>query len=214
MLWSSQIADDLEMNQAERSQHEEHRAAIYQRVLQEGVLFAQPFSETDSAPAAGKAAFGTTAKIVEGGYLVNGIKHFASLAGAADYYSLVCSVIAKGQEVTPRDALFLAIPADSPGVEVFGDWDVIGMRPTDSRSLRFDNVFVTENNRLLPPGVYYQAALNWPHMFITLAPSYLGLAQAAFEFTVAYLRGEIEGAPFAGSARHSPAKQLAVAEMR
>ena len=51
-------------------------------------------------------------------------------------------------------------------------------------------------------------------MFITIAPSYPGLAQAAFEFTVAYLRGEIEGAPSAGSARRSSAKQLAVAEMR
>ena len=215
MLWSSQMADDLEMSRAERSQHEQYRAAIYQKVLQEGALFAQPFSEPDSAAARGKAAFSTTAKMVEGGYRVSGIKHFASLAGAADYYSLVCSVVPKGQEPTPKDTLFLAVPANSEGVEVFGDWDVIGMRPTDSRSLRFDNVFVAENHRLLPPGAYYQAALDWPHMFITLAPSYLGLAQAAFEFTVAYLRGEIEGAPLAASsARRSAAKQLAVAEMR
>ena len=53
---------------------------------------------------------------------------------------------------------------------------------------------------LMPRGLYYQAALRWPHMFLTLCPTYLGIAQAAFDFTVAYLRGEVPGAP-PGAAR-------------
>jgi hypothetical protein len=42
----------------------------------------------------------------------------------------------------------------------------------------------------------------------------LGIARAAFEFTVSYLRGEVPGGPPAGAARQSPQKQMAVAEMR
>ncbi len=214
MLWSNQMADDLDMPDAERELHEKRRAGIYAKVVEEGALFAQPFSEPNSAAAAGKAAFGTTATPVEGGYIVNGMKHFASLSGAADYYGLVCTLDKEGEEPTPKNTMFLAVPSKADGVEIFGSWNVMGMRPTDSRSLKFENVFVPADSTVLPSGIYYQAALNWPHMFMTLSPTYLGLSHAVLEFTIGYLRGEIEGAPPAGAARHSPAKQMAVAEMR
>ena len=64
----------------------------------------------------------------------------------------------------------------------------------------------------MPPGVYFQAATRWPHMFLTLAPTYMGLAQAAYDFTVRYLRGEQPGTP-AVKRRMYPTKQIAVAEM-
>lgn len=214
MLWSAQMADDLEMPDEERELHEKRRAGIYDKVVNEGALFAQPFSEPNSAAAAGKAAFGTTATPVDGGYRVNGMKHFASLSGAASHFGLVCTLEQDGVEPTPKNTMFLAVPSKADGVEIFGDWNVMGMRPSDSRSIKFDDVFISAENTVLPTGIYYQAALKWPHMFMTLSPTYLGLSHAVFEFTVGYLRGEIEGAPPAGSARHSPAKQMAVAEMR
>ena len=46
--------------------------------------------------------------------------------------------------------------------------------------------------------------MRWPHMFLTLSPTYLGLAQAAYDFTVRYLRG---------GRRSSVVKQLVVAWM-
>jgi alkylation response protein AidB-like acyl-CoA dehydrogenase len=107
----------------------------------------------------------------------------------------------------------LAVPADAAGAEVFGTWDPLGMRGTVSRSLRFRDVFVPEDHLMMPRGTYYRAAVAWPHMFLTLCPTYLGIARAAFEFTVGYLRGEVEGAP-RPALRRSPTKQLAVAEMR
>lgn len=214
MLWATQMSDDLDMPDDVRAAHNERRVGLYRRVVEDGALFAQPFSEPDSAAAAGKAAFGTMAKPVDGGYVVNGMKHFASLSGAATHYGLVCTLDQDGIEPTPKSTMFLAVPADADGVSIFGDWDVMGMRPTDSRSLKFENVFVPDDLTMLPMGIYYQAAVHWPHMFMTLTPTYLGLAHAVFAFTVDYLRGEVAGAPPAGAARHSPAKQMAVAEMR
>ncbi|MFL5220368.1 MAG: acyl-CoA dehydrogenase family protein, partial [Microvirga sp.] len=51
------------------------------------------------------------------------------------------------------------------------------------------------------------------HMFLTLSPTYIGLAQAAYDFTVKYLRGEAPGTPPV-KRRVYPTKQIAVAEMR
>ena len=65
---------------------------------------------------------------------------------------------------------------------------------------------------LMPRGVYYQAATGWPHMFLTLSPTYLGLAHAAYDFTVRYLRGEVPGTPPV-KRRMYATKQIAVAQM-
>ena len=101
----------------------------------------------------------------------------------------------------------------APGVSVVGDWDPLGMRGTVSRTLLLKDVFVPEEEMLMPRGVYYRAATSWPHMFLTLSPTYMGLAQAAYDFTVAYLRGELPGMPPV-KRRMYPTKQIAVAEMR
>jgi len=213
MLWPGPMVDDLPLPDADRAAHERRRARMYERVLADGAIFAQPFSEPQSAAAAGQAPFGTTARPVDGGFVVSGTKHFASLAGAAHFYGLLCTEERPGQPPDVKDTVYLAVPADAPGAEVFGPWDPLGMRGTVSRSLRFTEVFVPEDHLLMPRGVYYRAAVSWPHMFMTLCPTFLGIAQAAFDFTVGYLRGEVPGAP-GPALRRSPSKQLAVAEMR
>ena len=87
------------------------------------------------------------------------------------------------------------------------------MRGTVSRTLLLEDVFVPEDAQLMPRGVYYQAASRWPHMFMTLSPTYMGIAQAAYDFTVAYLRGEVPRLPPV-KRRMFPTKQLGVAQMR
>ncbi|MCB1815231.1 MAG: acyl-CoA dehydrogenase family protein, partial [Candidatus Competibacteraceae bacterium] len=44
-LWSGALADDLEMNAAQRAAHEQRRALHYQRIVRDGAIYAQPFSE-------------------------------------------------------------------------------------------------------------------------------------------------------------------------
>jgi len=209
-LWTGRLADDLDMTPAQRSEHEGYRKLHFQRIVQDGKLYAQPFSE-GSAAAAGKAPFGTLAAKVEGGWVVNGKKIFASLSGAADYYGTLCTE--DKPERSLRDTLYLAIPADAQGFSIVGDWDPLGMRGTVSRTLVMKDVFVPDGGQLMPRGVYFQAASRWPHMFATLSPTYMGIAQAAYDFTVQYLRGEVAGTPPV-KRRMYPTKQIAVAEMR
>ncbi|HXV06509.1 MAG TPA: acyl-CoA dehydrogenase family protein [Burkholderiales bacterium] len=208
-LWTGALADALTMTRQQRAEHERCRQLHFARVVEQGKLYAQPFSE-GSAAAAGRAPFGTLAAKVEGGWRVNGKKIFASLAGAADYYGVLCTEDKPDRSL--RDTLYLAISAQAPGFSIVGDWDPLGMRGTVSRTLLMQDVFVPDSAQLMPPGVYFQAASRWPHMFATLSPTYMGIAQAAYDFTVQYLRGEAPGTPPV-KRRMYPTKQVAVAQM-
>lgn len=211
-LWTGLLTEDLEMDAATRALHRERRAKHYANILERGAVFSQPFSEGGAA-AAGTVAFGTTATPVEGGFRINGKKIFASLSGHADCYGILCTEAHGEEKLSRRDTLYLAVPKDAPGVSVEGDWDPLGMRGTVSRNLIFRDVFVSSDAALMPPGLYFQAASRWPHMFMTLTPTYMGLAQAAYDFCVRYLRGEQPGTPPV-KRRMYPTKQIAVAEMR
>lgn len=211
-MWTGVLADGIPMTEAQRAEHVARRELHFQRIVHDGALYAQPFSE-GSAAAAGRAPFGTTAKKVDGGWRINGRKIFASLSGAADYYGILCTEDVEGKDPDPRDTMYISVPATSEGLSISGDWDPLGMRGTVSRNLTFKDVFVSDAEQLMPRGIYFVGAQTWPAMFFTLAPTYLGLANAAYDFTVQYLRGEVPGEPPV-KRRQYPTKQIAVAQMR
>lgn len=211
-MWTGVLADGIPMTETQRAEHAARRKLHFRRIVDQGAVYAQPFSE-GSAAAAGRAPFGTTAKKVDGGWLINGRKIFASLSGAADYYGILCTEDVEGKDPDPRDTMYISVPATSEGLAISGDWDPLGMRGTVSRNLTFKDVFVSDAEQLMPRGIYFVGAQTWPAMFFTLAPTYLGLANAAYDFTVQYLRGEVPGEPPV-KRRQYPTKQIAVAQMR
>lgn len=211
-MWTGVLADGIAMSEEQRAEHAARRKLHFARIVNEGKLYAQPFSE-GTAAAAGRAPFGTTAKKVEGGWLINGRKIWASLSGAADYYGVLCTEDKGDQHPDARDTLYISVPATSAGFSISGDWDPLGMRGTVSRNLTFKDVFVSDDEQLMPRGIYFRGAQTWPAMFFTLSPTYLGVANAAYDFTVQYLRGEVPGEPPI-KRRQFPTKQITVAQMR
>ncbi len=211
-MWTGVLADGIAMTDAQRAEHVKRRELHFGRIVNDGAIYAQPFSE-GSAAAAGRAPFGTTAKKVEGGWLINGRKIFASLSGAANYYGVLCTEDKSDEHPDARDTLYISVPATAAGFSISGDWNPLGMRGTVSRNLHFKDVFVSDDEQLMPRGIYFKGAQTWPAMFFTLAPTYLGLANAAYDFTVQYLRGEVQGEPPV-KRRMYPTKQIAVAQMR
>ena len=89
MLMMGGVADALPMPAPFRERHEKLRAAKFREVVERGVFYGQPHSEpaehgeTDTKLSMGGRRFGTTARKVDGGYVLNGRKFFVSLAGAA-----------------------------------------------------------------------------------------------------------------------------------
>lgn len=211
-MWTGVLADGIPMDDTQRVEHATRRQLHFRRIVQEGALYAQPFSE-GTAAAAGRAPFGTTARKIDGGWLINGRKIWASLSGAADYYGVLCTEEVEGKDPDPRDTLYISVPATSEGFSISGEWDPLGMRGTVSRNLAFKDVFVSDDEQLMPRGIYFKGAQTWPAMFFTLSPTYLGVANAAYDFTVQYLRGEVPGEPPV-KRRQFATKQIAVAQMR
>lgn len=211
-MWTGVLADGIPMDETQRAEHAARRQLHFRRIVQDGALYAQPFSE-GTAAAAGRAPFGTTARKVDGGWMINGRKIWASLSGAADYYGVLCTEEVEGKDPDPRDTLYISVPATAEGFSISGEWDPLGMRGTVSRNLAFKDVFVSDDEQLMPRGIYFKGAQTWPAMFFTLSPTYLGVANAAYDFTVQYLRGEVPGEPPV-KRRQFPTKQIAVAQMR
>ena len=211
-MWTGVLADGIDMTPEQRAEHAVRRNLHFGRIVNDGAIYAQPFSE-GTAAAAGRAPFGTTAKKVDGGWLINGRKIWASLSGAADYYGVLCTEDKGDQHPDARDTLYISVPAASEGFSISGEWDPLGMRGTVSRNLAFKDVFVSDAEQLMPRGIYFKGAQTWPAMFFTLSPTYLGVANAAYDFTVQYLRGEVPGEPPI-KRRQFPTKQITVAQMR
>ena len=213
MLMMGPIADGMAMAPAVRERHEQLRAVKYREVIEQGAFYGQPHSEpvehgeTDTTLAVGGRRFGTTARKVDGGYVVNGRKFFVSLADSAPHYAT--PAIRLGDEPWIERTLYLKVPKDAPGVSFPGDWDPMGMRATVSRDMVLDNVFVPDDAEVLPPGVFGAMYNAFPHLFITFSAVFLGLAQAAYDGAISYMTGQLPGAP----AQHPGAKGPAVAEM-
>ena len=214
MLMMGVLADDFEMPPDVRERHEELRARRYREVIEHGVFYGQPHSERVEAGDAdqlsvGGRRFGTRAERVDGGYLVNGRKFFVSLSGAAQYYATPALLVA---DVPWEDrTLYLSIPADTPGLTVTGEWDPLGMRATVSRDLELKDVWVPADADILPPGIFGKLYQRRPHFFLGFSATFLGLMQAAYNFTIAYLTGQVSGS--SGLQGDAPARGYALAEM-
>lgn len=216
MLMMGVVADAMPMADGARERHEKLRAEKFREVVQDGVFYGQPHSEpveqgqTDTALSMGGRRFGTTARKVDGGYVVNGRKFFVSLAGAAPYFAT--PAIRLGDEPWIERTLYLKVPKDAPGVSFPGDWDPMGMRATVSRDMVLKEVFVPDDGEVLPPGLFGAMYNAFPHLSpLTFSATFLGIMQASWDFTIAYLTGQVPGAP--GLQTEAATKGQAVAEM-
>jgi alkylation response protein AidB-like acyl-CoA dehydrogenase len=216
MLMMGVLADAMPMTPAARERHEKLRAAKFREVIEGGVFYGQPHSEpveqgqTDTALSVGGRRFGTTARKVEGGYVVNGRKFFVSLAASAPYFAT--PAIRVGEEPWIERTLYLQIPKDAPGVSFPGEWDPMGMRGTVSRDMVLQDVFVPDDGEVLPPGGFGAMYNAFPQLSpLSFDATFLGLMQAAYDGALAYLTGQMAGSP--GLHTEAPVKGHAVAEM-
>jgi alkylation response protein AidB-like acyl-CoA dehydrogenase len=203
-LWTGILADDLDLPADVRERHERIRRRLYRWILDDGAIMSQPLSEGIARGAT--AGVATTATPADGGFRVSGRKVFASLAGAADAYNFTCRVPGE------PGLRFLSVRSDNPGVRIVGEWDPLGMRGTDSRTLLFEDAFVEADDELLPVGGFDQLAERWPHVYLTLTPTYIGLTRAVVDFVQGYLGSTPP--PGIPARRDVPAKQWAWAEIQ
>jgi alkylation response protein AidB-like acyl-CoA dehydrogenase len=138
-------------------------------------------------PGAGAEPLGaipTTAKRTEGGYLVNGTKHYATNATLAEW--LWIGRVASDSHPLP---IMFMLHRDTPGLRIDSEiWRPTGMRACVSPWLHLENCFVPEENLLGRPGQFLGE--NWMGKInFAFTANYLGSARAMYDWALDYVRG-------------------------
>ena len=205
VLWTGILADDLDMPADVRARHERIRAGLYRWILEDGAIMSQPLSE--------------------------GIARGAT-AGVA---TIATPGARRLRDQRPQDLrlarrrrrrLQLHMPRRGRGRACASSPSLRQPRRADRRRLGharharhgLAHAGVRERVRRRPttsccrPGLFDQLAARWPHVYLTLTPTYIGLTRAVVDFVQGYLGGTPP--PGIPARRDVPAKQWAWAEIQ
>lgn len=144
------------------------------------------------------------------GWAVDGVKHFCTMALGASYYMVWCAL--DGQPDMSKSLMQVLVPADAPGLATDGQWDTLGMRATFSPSVTFTGARVARDAPLGDPGQALRVGVI-EGFGLGYAAIYLGIAEAALDFAMQYVRRRVvrpENVPVA----QDPIVQRHVGEMR
>lgn len=133
----------------------------------------------------------TTAKRVDGGYIVNGEKNYATNAAIMGFAIIFAAI--EGVEDYNLNHQMLIIEPDMPGVSMDHTWyRPNGMRAAPSPIIYLKDVFVPDENVLGQPGDYPRQ--RWQGKFhLGFTATYLGAAEGMYDWYLDYVRGRGRG---------------------
>jgi alkylation response protein AidB-like acyl-CoA dehydrogenase len=153
-------------------------------IVDAGQLVASVGSESAPASARGGQYTSELEPRPDGGWTLSCEKHFASLGPGADHLMLWIAVPGAG-DYAARTVLIL-VPADAPEVEVFDEWDTLGMRSTVSWGVRVTGYQVPADAVFGVPGDWVAGD---PRTFtLGFTANHVGAAQAALDFAIDWVR--------------------------
>ncbi|MGW4368897.1 acyl-CoA dehydrogenase family protein [Nocardia takedensis] len=153
--------------------------------MADGVWLANFASESVKTEAA-NITIATTARKVDGGWLLDGEKSFGCATGVADYY--LTSAKLDGHDTADGIATFF-VPRDAAGVSIRAPWNGLGMRATANNGIRLDGVFIPEDEALTVPGAFPRMLRMSRGSFVgnqlAIAAVYTGCAQNVYDEAIA-----------------------------
>lgn len=129
----------------------------------------------------------TTAKKVDGGYIVNGAKTFISSGATAD---LFVAFVKTGEGNRPDAFSLLLIESGMQGFDHGKKLHKMGFQGHDTAELSFSDVFVPEENLIggQEGSGFIQLMMNLPLERLSIGVAGAAAAQAALDWTVAYTK--------------------------
>jgi len=122
------------------------------------------------------------------GWVIDGVKHFCTMALGASYYMVWCAL--DGEADMGKALLQALVPAEAPGLVTDGKWNTLGMRATFSPSVTFKRVRVADDATLGRPGSAIQVGVV-ESFGLGYAAIYVGVAEAALAFAIEYARQRV-----------------------
>lgn len=151
----------------------------------------------------------TSIRPVNGGYRLDGTKHFCTMQGGAAYYMVWGAL--DGLRDMGQALLQVLVPAATAGMRCNGQWNPLGMRATFSPTVVFDNCVVPADALLGAPGKAIQVGVV-ESFALGYAAIYLGIASSALAYATQYCQTKVfqpENIPIA----QDPTVQRHIAEM-
>ncbi|KAB8290899.1 hypothetical protein EYC80_008535 [Monilinia laxa] len=148
--------------------------------------------------------------------IFNGQKHFNTGGVVSDI------TILEGVLDGTANHIFAAVPTRQPGIQFAYNWNNIGLRLTESGSVRIENVRVPWTDALgwdaqtkepLPQflGVPF-ASLLLPTIQLNFANFYIGISLGAIESAAKYTTTQTRAWPFGGDNKDSPTEEWYILE--
>jgi acyl-CoA dehydrogenase len=173
---------------------EEQQREWLSPLLEEPILCSFALTE----PNAGSDVSGIQTTAVRHGdeYVLNGSKMFITNAGQAEWVTVFAST---DKSARHRGLSAFVVPTGTEGMVVEKHLDKMGQRATDTSALAFQDVKVPAKNRLGEEGQGFKIAMQtFDHTRPGTAAGAVGVARAAFDYSVEYARERIQfGQPIA-----------------
>ncbi|MEU3529363.1 acyl-CoA dehydrogenase family protein [Streptomyces sp. NPDC038707] len=178
--------------------------------VRDGAFVVGPF--TDEGSGGNWVRPSTTARRVPDGFVLDGLKHFATGYDAATHLVVTAGLDDAHLEPPFNLAAFFVEKPDE-GIEVVAPWSGFALPMTGSHSLKLDGLRVDADDSVFPDGLtplFVMARQQWGHY--CFAAVFLGLAERAYELAVERTRGRATTA--VSDLARLPGIQFAVARMR
>ena len=160
----------------------QQKEELFSEVINEGKLFGSWGSEPGSH--GGAAPVKVVVNQAKEGYVMNGPKHFCTMAGACHRAMVHTNIPDKDGN---RRTIMVMVPTWVEGVAITGEWNTLGMRGTVSPAVTFDNCFIPENALLGHPGEVEEKGIEQTFA-LGDAAIYIGIAQGALDWFKEYAR--------------------------
>jgi alkylation response protein AidB-like acyl-CoA dehydrogenase len=178
--------------------------------VRDGAFIAGPFTDEGSG---GNWTFpSTTAERTADGFVLNGVKHFATGFEAATHL-VVTGGLTDEHLAPPFNLAAFFIEKPTEGVEIVSEWDGFALPMTGSHSFAMRSLPVSAEDSVFPDGLtplFVMARQQWGHY--CFAAVFLGLAERAYELAIERSKGRATTA--VTDLSRLPGIQFAVARMR
>ncbi|WP_141734022.1 acyl-CoA dehydrogenase family protein [Oligoflexus tunisiensis] len=162
---------------------EVQKQAFIPAVLRGEKIAALAITEPDTG--SDVARISTTARPVDGGYVIRGAKTFITSGVRGDQFT----VLARTGDASHHGLTFFVVEREREGFRVSKSLKKTGWRSSDTGELVFDDVFVPHENRIGPEGSGFPAIMkNFENERLMLAVQGYVLAEIALEQALQYSR--------------------------